>query len=123
MVEITALVLDMVVDTGQLLDSPPAPIAGSFPPGYRSLHPAKLRLCGLVIPGIFDRCPVTENGKARNPHINACCVAGCRQREWVGNNDTKTGIPLPARFFRVTVLISPAIGRCSFTLSSPMPMM
>jgi hypothetical protein len=92
-VEITPLVFDMVVDSGQLLDSFLATVAGSFPPGYLPLHPAKLRLCGLVIPGIPDDCPVTEDGKARYPNINACCVAGCWQWGREVNLDIETHIP------------------------------
>jgi hypothetical protein len=95
--KITPLVFDMVVDSRQLLDCLSASVAG-FPSATDfSLYPAKLGLCSFIIPGIFDGCAVTQDSKASNPHINTSHFAGFRQWRRVRNNDTKTGMPLPAR--------------------------
>src|SRR3970040_337999 len=97
MVKVAPLVLDMPVGAGKLLDSLPASIAGSFPPGNFSLQTAKLSLCGLVIPGIFDCSPVTQDGKARNAHINTSHCAGWWERRRGFNLHAETDIPLPTR--------------------------
>jgi len=77
-VEITALVFDMAVHSAKLLNSLPVPVAGFLSPAGFMFHPAKLGLCGVVIAGILNCCPVTENGKACNTHINADHCTGLR---------------------------------------------
>jgi hypothetical protein len=96
--KVSPLVLDMVVHSGKLLNSLPAPVAGFLSAADASVYPAKLGLCGLVIAGILDCCPITENGKACNPDINAGNLAGLGQWRWVGHNHAETGIPLPTYF-------------------------
>jgi hypothetical protein len=122
-VKITPLIPDVLVNSPELLDSLLAPIAGFLSVTDCSLYPAKLRLRGMVIAGIVDRCPVTEHSKACNADINAGQVSGCRSGAGKGRMTLKPTYHLPHDFLRVTVLICPAIGRCSFTLSSPTPMM
>jgi hypothetical protein len=62
--KLTPLVFDMLVNSLELSQSFPAAAAGFLSSADFSLYPAKLRLCRLVMPGIFDRCPIAENGKA-----------------------------------------------------------
>jgi hypothetical protein len=77
-VKIPALVFDMLVDSGKVLDSNPSPVTGFLSPADFSMCPAEFGVGSLVIPGIVDCCAVTEHGKAGKTHINADCVASCR---------------------------------------------
>jgi hypothetical protein len=94
-VKVTPLVLDMLVDSCKLPDSFPAAVTGFLSPCYFPLCPAKFRLCRLVIAGIVDCYPITQDSKACNPYIYADSVAGLGQRRWVGHNHAETGMPLP----------------------------
>jgi hypothetical protein len=97
-VEITPLIPHVPVRSGKLLDSYAPSLTASFPPGDTPLYPTKLRLCGMVIPGIVNGRPVTQNSEALHSHINTSNLASCGERGRVRNNNTETDLPLPTCF-------------------------